>query len=122
MVGVEAPSGLASALVLFDAGAFYEAHEALEALWLPATGTDREVLHALLQVAVGFHHAQQGNAHGAGVLLGRALDRLDRCPGTAWNIDLSELSEAASAFRVLVLDGRLPDAVAAGFPRLAPPG
>lgn len=96
--------GLREALARFDRGAYFEAHEALEPLWLAATGTDREALHALLQAAVGFHHAANGNAHGAATLLDRALARLARCPARWHGLDLAAF--AADVVRVRAGAGR----------------
>lgn len=112
------PAALAAAVALFDRGAYFEAHEVLEPLWLAATGVDREALHGLLQVAVGFHHAVNGNAHGAAALLDRALARLGRCPDSWMGLDLARLRVDSAAVRAAVHEGRLADVVAAGLPRL----
>ena len=83
----DAPLGvaLAAAATLFDAGLYFEVHEFLEPYWARATGSDREALQGLIQVAVGFEHLANGNASGARALLeegcvktqGRQLQRID---------------------------------------------
>jgi predicted metal-dependent hydrolase len=52
---------------LFNAGAYFEAHEALEGAWLRARGPDREFLKGLIHAAVALHHYRRGNGHGARV-------------------------------------------------------
>jgi hypothetical protein len=55
--------------VLFDAGLFFEVHEALEPHWREARGDTREALRGLIQIAVGYHHWAHGNPRGARALL-----------------------------------------------------
>jgi hypothetical protein len=79
------PVALAAAATLFDAGLYFEVHELLEPYWGRASGSDREALQGLIQVAVGFEHLANGNAGGARALLeegcvrmqGRQLERID---------------------------------------------
>jgi predicted metal-dependent hydrolase len=76
---------LADAAVLFDAGLFFEVHEVLEPLWRDAgTGTPdavpaqvREPLQGLIQIAVGYQHAVNGNVRGARALLAEGAERVD---------------------------------------------
>jgi len=63
------PVGLAGAATLFDAGLYFETHEALEPFWMRAEGAEREALQGLIQVAVGFQHLANGNLDGARALL-----------------------------------------------------
>ena len=81
-------AALAAAAVLFDAGLYFETHEALEPYWMRAEGGDREALQGLIQVAVGFQHLANGNLGGARALLhdgcakilGKRLEGLDLDP------------------------------------------
>jgi len=72
--------GLAAILdaagTLFDAGLFFEVHELLEPHWQRAEGRPREALQGLIQVAVGFQHAVNGNQAGARALLAEGAARL----------------------------------------------
>ena len=45
-------------------GEYFEAHEALEGVWLTATEPDRTFLKGLIHVAASLHHHQRGNQHG----------------------------------------------------------
>lgn len=65
---------------LFDAHLYFECHEYLEGIWLEEQGDRRRVLQGLIQLAVGFHHAEARNDTGAVELLRRGLDRLDAVP------------------------------------------
>lgn len=60
-------SDLHQAIALFNAGDYFECHEALEAEWLRAAEPRRSFLKGLLHAAVALHHFRRGNAHGARV-------------------------------------------------------
>ena len=62
----------------FDAGAFFEAHEILEAFWVGYRGDDRDFYRGLIQAAVALHHLGAGNAVGAESVAARA--RLNLVP------------------------------------------
>jgi uncharacterized protein len=47
---------IADGILLFNTQKFFEAHEALEAVWLKAEGERKTLLHGLIQVAAAFHH------------------------------------------------------------------
>jgi uncharacterized protein len=61
---------------LFNAGEFFEAHERLEQVWLADRSTHRLFLQALIHLAVGFHHARNGNPAGAERQLRKGLKKL----------------------------------------------
>jgi hypothetical protein len=61
---------------LFNAGAYFEAHEAFEALWARAPLGERFFLQALVHYAVGLHHHQRGNRTGAVRQLDKALRKI----------------------------------------------
>jgi predicted metal-dependent hydrolase len=56
----------------FDEGAFFEAHEILEAFWVGYRGEDRDFYRGLIQAAVALHHRKTGNAVGAAGVAARA--------------------------------------------------
>lgn len=64
----------------FHAGAFFEAHEHWESVWLTAQDPEKTFLQALIQVAASFHHFHRGNRLGSISLLRSALRRLDTYP------------------------------------------
>jgi hypothetical protein len=72
---------LDAAGALFDAGLFFEVHELLEPHWFRATGTEREALQGLIQVAVGFQHLANGNHRGGLALLHEGAAKLAAAAG-----------------------------------------
>jgi predicted metal-dependent hydrolase len=56
----------------FDEGAFFEAHEILEAFWVSYRGDDRDFYRGLIQAAVALHHLGTGNTTGAASVAARA--------------------------------------------------
>jgi predicted metal-dependent hydrolase len=69
-------------LEAFEAGQYFEAHEFWEDLWQPMPSDDplKPWLQGLIQLAVGLHHWQRGNAHGARSLLNKAERNLSSPP------------------------------------------
>lgn len=59
------PPAYLEGLRLYNAGAYFEAHEVLEDLWRVTTGPDRKFYQGLIQLAVVLHHLGRGNAVGA---------------------------------------------------------
>jgi uncharacterized protein len=71
---------LGEGLRCFNSGAFFEAHERWESVWLAAQEPEKTFLQGLIQVAASFHHFQRGNCAGTISLLRSALRRLDKYP------------------------------------------
>jgi hypothetical protein len=60
---------LERAAALANHGLFFEVHELLEPAWFRAPEPTRTALQGLIQVAVAFHHLENGNLEGARSLL-----------------------------------------------------
>ena len=60
---------LERAAALANHGLFFEVHELLEPVWFRAPEPTRTALQGLIQVAVAFHHLENGNLEGARSLL-----------------------------------------------------
>jgi hypothetical protein len=71
---------LAEGLACYRRGAFFDAHEHWESVWLTLDEPQKSFLQALIQVTAAFHHLDSGNPAGAISLLRRALRRLALCP------------------------------------------
>jgi hypothetical protein len=54
---------------LANRGLYFEVHELLEPVWFGAAEPERTALQGLIQVAVAFHHLDNGNREGARSLL-----------------------------------------------------
>ncbi|KMM17804.1 DUF309 domain-containing protein [Synechococcus sp. GFB01] len=79
------------AVRLFNAGAWYEAHDGFEELWHETAGPHRTVLQGILQLAVAQLHLERGNRRGATILTGEGLGRLERAPALVLGLDLEGL-------------------------------
>jgi predicted metal-dependent hydrolase len=82
---------VAEGIRLFNAQKFFEAHEALEAVWLTEQGDEKLFLHGLIQVAAAFHHYQRGNWQGFGRVLARGARKLAKFTKLRDGIDVLDL-------------------------------
>ena len=80
-------------VALFNAGNFFEAHEALEDAWRasPQGSSLRRHLQGLTQLAVAFHHQSCKNVTGARSVLDRALRNLSGAEDSFPDLDLNRL-------------------------------
>lgn len=70
-------------IALFDAGRFFDAHEAWEDAWRDETGRTRILLQGLIQIAAGFHKGLvQGVPAGMARLLEAGLTKVDAAAGS----------------------------------------
>jgi predicted metal-dependent hydrolase len=68
---------IAAFLTAFNEGAFFEAHEILEAFWVSYRGDDRDFYRGLIQAAVALHHSGTGNTTGAASVGARARRNIE---------------------------------------------
>lgn len=99
---------------LFNAGKFFECHEAWEEVWKRSDGSEKLFYQGIIQAAVAILHAQRGNFDGAESLYAKASAKLDPMPPEYRGIALGELREALKEFFAAALDG-------SGAPLPAPP-
>jgi uncharacterized protein len=85
---------VARGISLFDLGRYWEAHEAWEAPWREAQGSDKALLQALILWAAALHQHQRGVTAGARTLLARALNRLQGVTRPAFELELEPLRDA----------------------------
>ena len=90
---------IAEGIRLFNTQKFFEAHEALEAVWLKAHGEEKTFLHGLIQVAAAFHHFTRGNLVGFQSLLEKGLTKLESCGESRAGIELAGLLEQLQPWR-----------------------
>ena len=76
----EAPTELYKAIDQFNKGLFWECHETLEDVWRHTPYPLRLFYHAIIKVAVGFHHLSRHNRHGARVKLSDGVRTLRLIP------------------------------------------
>jgi hypothetical protein len=89
----------------FNAGAFFEAHEAWEALWNDSEGETKRFVQALVQLAAGYHKLEIGVRGGAVKLLGRALAGLANASPALVPFALAPLEATVRAHRDLLVSG-----------------
>jgi hypothetical protein len=75
----------------FHSGAFFEAHEHWESVWLSAQEPEKTFLQGLIQIAAAFHHFQRGDCAGTISLLRSGLRRLDGFQETFGGIGVAPL-------------------------------
>lgn len=68
------------AVVLWNAGLFFEMHELLETIWLPSQGDERLALKGLIQAAGAYVHQQRGKTEAALRLTQRARRNIGSAP------------------------------------------
>ena len=61
---------------MFNQERFWEAHEALEEIWHPATGGERDVIQGLILTAAALVHYQKNEKAVCVSILGRAMEKL----------------------------------------------
>ena len=114
------PQAFEHGAALFNAGRFFEAHEAFEEL-LDEVEEDRrwDFLVALIQVAVGYHKLVSGHA-GASRMLGLGLEKLAAFPDESWGVDVAGLRARVAEDRADLEAWRsVDDRLTADPPRIA---
>ena len=87
------------AVVLFNAGAFYEAHEDWEELWHHAEGAHRLWLQGLIQYAAAFVHYSRGfHASGYSRLMAQATEKVAGYTGPTEGIRWDRLQRDLAPF------------------------
>lgn len=84
-------------LALFNEGAYYECHHALEAAWNEDTGAGRNLYKGILQVAVAYYQIERGNYNGAIKLILRMRQWLDPLPEVCRGVHIGRLRHDALA-------------------------
>lgn len=90
-------AALAQAVDEFNAGAFYECHETLEAVWLDEPGRDHTFLQGLIQAAAAYHNLLRGKDTGGLRLLLLALEKLGPFEPRHLGVELTPFLEGLRA-------------------------
>jgi uncharacterized protein len=83
---------------LFNAGRFFECHEAWEVVWKRADGDARRFYQGLIQFAVAILHVQRGNREGAMSVYQKACRNLAGLPDYYLGVALGRLRDDVDAF------------------------
>tara|TARA_B100000214_G_scaffold105294_1_gene73920 strand:- start:72 stop:452 length:381 start_codon:yes stop_codon:yes gene_type:complete len=81
---------------LFNSCQWYKSHDVFEEIWHETGGPERQLLQAILQVAVAQVHLENSNLNGATILYGEALGRLKRFHLANFGLDIEGLSNCVS--------------------------
>jgi len=93
MEAVRFPPRFADGIRHFNAGAFFEAHEAFEDLLDEVEGDLRwDLLVALIQIAVGYHKCVAGHP-GAARMLRLGGEKLARFPAVIYGVAVEQLRQ-----------------------------
>jgi predicted metal-dependent hydrolase len=95
----------AEGIELFNAGRFFDCHEAWEEVWKRASGAEKVFYQGMIQAAVAILHAERGNPRGARSTWDKARAKLDPLPAEHMGIAISELRDAVAAFVASALAG-----------------
>jgi len=115
---MSAEHGIAEGVRLFNRRQFFEAHEALEAVWLEARGHQKTFLHGLIQVAAAFHHHTRGNPAGFRSLLEKGCAKLEKFGPQVEGLDLNRLMEQLQTWREWLEHSSPQDHPAPPLPRI----
>ena len=90
---------------LFNVHEFWHAHEAWEALWLKASGDEKQFLQGLIQLAAAYHHVKRGTSpRGAVRLFEAALRRLEPFPEGFQGVSRTEACATALLHRESIVN------------------
>ena len=90
---------VAEGIHLFNSQKFFEAHEALEEVWLKAKGKEKTLLHGLIQIAAAYHHHSRGNTAGFQSLLEKGLGKLSQFGKVVYGVNLAGLRRQIEPWR-----------------------
>ena len=83
---------------LFEAGEYWECHEALEPVWLASDGLNREFYGGVILLAAALHKARvMENPRGGRRNYAKALVHLALLPDTYLNVEVRELEARVHA-------------------------
>jgi sugar phosphate isomerase/epimerase/predicted metal-dependent hydrolase len=91
------PAGLLEGIRLFNEGEYYTCHEAIEHEWHAETRPIRRLYQGILQIGVGFLHAQRGNHTGALLLLADGIEKTAEFAPGCLGIDTGRLAAESHA-------------------------
>ena len=103
----------------FNAGRFFEAHEAWETAWKQGRGTpDQEFFKGLSQLGAGYVHYRRGNPHGAHTLIRRGTGRIRPYGPAHQGVDVERVVQDAEAHATEI---QAREAAGKPLPDLVPP-
>jgi predicted metal-dependent hydrolase len=111
---VPLPPEIVRGVALFDAGDYFEAHEAWEDHWGKGPPEERALTLGLIKAAVALHHLAAGNAVGFAWQAEKAVPLLRANAGVWRELDAAALADAIES---LAAQQRLHGAIGEGWER-----
>jgi len=96
----------ARGVALFNAGRFWEAHEALEVVWRAAGQPERDCWQGLILAAAALLHRERGNRHGLVTQGGLAVRKLGGPVPAGFPVETARFVQALR--RCVEADGPVP--------------
>ncbi|MFL6513144.1 MAG: DUF309 domain-containing protein, partial [Nitrososphaera sp.] len=93
---MEKDKAIERAVQLFNEERYWEAHEVLEQVWKSATGTEKQILNAIILVAAAFVHDEKNEQDICISILQRARRKLEGSTGKYYGIDISRVQDRIS--------------------------
>jgi hypothetical protein len=90
---VEPSEAIRLGLSLFNQERYWESHEALESAWRSASGSEKEVLQALILLAAALVHLQKDERNVAESVMKRAYNKLQPHKGKYFGVDMAALAD-----------------------------
>lgn len=82
-------------IALFNEGAYYKCHDALEEAWMGDRGPGRDLYRGILQIGIAYYQIERGNYRGAVKMLLRVRQWLGPLPATCRGVDVARLRQDA---------------------------
>jgi predicted metal-dependent hydrolase len=89
---------------LYNAGHFWNAHEAWEEVWLESERGLRGFYQGLIQITAAFVHVTRDRYPGGVKLLGEGIEKLENYPPSFMDVELALLVEGAKVARERLLE------------------
>jgi predicted metal-dependent hydrolase len=80
---------------LFNQGAYYKCHDALEEAWVLDRGPGRDLYRGILQIGIAYYQIERGNYRGAVKMLLRVRQWLAPLPPACRQVDVARLRQDA---------------------------
>lgn len=90
---------LTEGIDFFNREYFFEAHDAIEELWMEAREqTQRDLFHGLVNIATGFYHFRMGNRKGMQSQLQKGVDKLSQVPAHCLGVNVEKLLQEVQPY------------------------
>jgi predicted metal-dependent hydrolase len=89
---------------LYNAGHYWNAHEAWEEVWLESERGMRGFYQGLIQVSAAFVHVTRNRYPGGVKLLGEGVEKLEKYPASFMSVELGPFVDGARAARARLIE------------------